>query len=64
MAVKIDNACSIAAKFVGVFVCADKNNPLILDGNRFGAWLALVHSIDIPVNKNEIDFCSGIHVLK
>jgi len=64
VAVKIDNARSIAAKFVGVFVCADKNNPLILDGNRFGAWLALVHSIDIPVNKNEIDFCSGIHVLK
>ena len=50
---KIDNACGM--KSLGVFVCADENDPASLYRDSFRSRLLCVYGVDVSVTKNKID---------
>jgi hypothetical protein len=62
-AAKIDNARFVARQLFRIFIRADERNPVFLHRNRFGVRLALVDSVNVPVNEDEIDMFGGAQLL-
>jgi hypothetical protein len=60
-AAKIDNARFVARQIFRTFIRADERNPAFLHRNRIGVRLALVDSVNVPVNQDKIDIFGGAH---
>ena len=60
-AAEINAARSTSLMFFRVGIRPDKNNPVAFHRDRFRMRLALVHCVDVAVNKNGLDRFDGAH---